>query len=271
VADSLREVKGFWEANSCGEALYLQGADYAGQSKKRYALEPFIESFAKFSEVSGKKVLEIGLGLGADHQRFAEGGASLFGLDLTARSVAHVLGRFRASRLTPRLLVGDGQRLPYLANTFDVVYSWGVVHHAPTPATVIHEALRVLKPAGCLKIMIYHKWSMVGFMLWVRYGLLRFRPFTSLATLYSRYLESPGTKAYSVREARELLAGCERVEISTTLTHGDLLSSEAGQRHQGILLKVARIVWPRWILAKLFPRLGLFMMITAWKPDIGGP
>lgn len=266
MAGSLHEVKDFWEQKSCGEALYLQEMDYENQSRRRYELEPYIDELADFSGARGKSVLEIGVGLGADHQRFSEAGASLFGMDLTARAISHVHGRFRAVGLIPNLLVGDGQRLPYRDHTFDVIYSWGVVHHAPFPGSVIEEAFRVLKPAGCLRIMIYHKWSMVGFMLWLRYGLSRFRPFMSLETLYARYLESPGTKAYSVEEARALLSRFENIDIRTTLTHGDLLTSQAGQRHQGLLLKVARIVWPRRILRTLFPKLGLFMLITARKP-----
>jgi len=84
--------------------------------------------------------------------------------------------------------------------------------------------------------MIYHKYSLVGFMLWLRYALLSGRPFTSLATTYSKYLESPGTKAYSILEARDLFRQFENVSIKIQLSHGDLLTSQAGQRHKGTLL-----------------------------------
>ncbi len=123
----------------------------------------------------------------------------------------------------------------------------------------------MLKRGGTAKVMIYHTYSLVGFMLWVRYALLRLRPLTSLAEVYAKYLESPGTKAYTVAEARELFQGFERVEVDTVLTHGDLLASSVGQRHQGLLLSVARVVWPRRLIRKLFPKLGLFMLITAVK------
>ena len=113
--------------------------------------------------------------------------------------------------------------------------------------------------------MIYHKWSMVGFMLWVRYGLLRFRPHASLTELYARYLESPGTKAYSVAEARNLFALFRSVNIRTVMTHGDLLTSKAGQRHSGVLLEMARRIWPRRLIKALLPNNGLFMLITATK------
>ena len=113
--------------------------------------------------------------------------------------------------------------------------------------------------------MIYHTWSLIGLMLWLRYALLRMRPFTSLKTLYARYLESPGTKAYSVSEARQLFAAFSDVRIKTVLTHGDLLSSDAGQRHQGMALNLARKIWPRRLIRRLLPNAGLFMLIEARK------
>lgn len=115
------------------------------------------------------------------------------------------------------------------------------------------------------KIMIYHKYSFVGYMLWIRYGLLRLKSGISWQDLYGNYLESPETKAYSVKEAKQLFSKFKAVEIDTVLGHGDLLTSSAGQRHQGILLSVARLIWPRWMIKRFFPKNGLFMLITTIK------
>ena len=90
-------------------------------------------------------------------------------------------------------------------------------------------------------------------------------PFMGLSEIYSSYLESPGTKAYTINEAHDLFSDFENVSIETVLTHGDLLTSKAGQRHEGILLNIARIIWPRFIIKKLFGKYGLFMLITAEK------
>jgi hypothetical protein len=106
---------------------------------------------------------------------------------------------------------------------------------------------------------------MVGAMLWIRYGLLRLRPFTSLKSIYARYLESPGTKAYSVVEARRLFGAFSEVRIRTVLTHGDLLTSGVGQRHRGTALSLARAIWPRWFIRRFLPKAGLFMLIEAIK------
>ena len=89
---------------------------------------------------------------------------------------------------------------------------------------------------------------------------------TPLNQIYSRYLESPGTKAYSISEARKLLAGkFTTVNIEVVLTHGDLLSSAVGQRHRGLFLQVARLIWPRRLIRIFFKKFGLFMLITATK------
>jgi hypothetical protein len=94
---------------------------------------------------------------------------------------------------------------------------------------------------------------------------LRLRPWLPLADIYSNCLESPGTKAYTIREAREMFSAFKRVEIGVTLTHGDLLEPGAGQRHRGLVLSIARRVWPRPLLRTWAKGHGLFMMIQATK------
>ena len=113
--------------------------------------------------------------------------------------------------------------------------------------------------------MIYHKHSLVGYMLWLRYALLAGKPFRSLSDIYSHHLESPGTKAYTVDEARKLFSQFSQATISTVLTHGDLLDSDAGQRHRGMLLSIAKRIWPRSFFRLILPKHGLFMLIEATK------
>jgi SAM-dependent methyltransferase len=268
VIEDKKEVRDFWDNASCGETLYLTSLDregYEAQARVRYALEPYCAEFARFHETCGRKVLEIGVGLGADHQRFAEAGAELYGIDLTDRAIAHVKRRFAAFGLTSALAVGDAENLGYPGDFFDLVYSWGVIHHSPDPAKAAREILRVLKPGGVFRVMIYHFYSMVGVMLWVRYGLLRLRPFTSLHDIYAQYVESPGTKAYTVSQAEALFAGATRVHAWTVLSHADLLASAAGQRHRGPALTLARRIWPRRLIRRFLPGWGLCLLIEGQK------
>lgn len=210
-------------------------------------------------------MLEIGIGLGADHQQYAEAGANLYGIDLTERAVEHTLKRLTAFNMTSKLSIGDAEHLDFPNNFFDIVYSWGVLHHTPDTPKAISEVWRVLRRGGVARIMIYHKWSMVGFMLWFRYALLRLRPWLSMDKVYSDYLESPGTKAYSISEARSLFAAFSEVNIHTVLTHGDMLLGRAGQRHRGVILGIAQKVWPRWFIRRFLSNSGLFMLIVARK------
>ena len=268
ISNGKQAVHDFWNNASCGETLYLAGRDrvgYEAQALRRYELEAFILDFAKFKESCNRKVLEIGVGLGADHQCFASAGAELYGIDLTQRAIEHTRHRLSCFGLTSRLAVGDAENLAFDEESFDIVYSWGVLHHSPDTPRAVQEVHRVLKRGGVGCIMIYHTWSLIGLMLWMRYALFRMRPFTSLKTVYARYLESPGTKAYSVSEARQLFAEFSDVRIKTVLTHGDLLSSDAGQRHQGMALNLARKIWPRLLIRRLLPNAGLFMLIEARK------
>ena len=144
-------VHDFWNEASCGEALYLAKTDrvgYAVQSQNRYALEPYILDFARFCEAKDKRVLEIGVGLGADSQKFVEAGAVSYGIDLTERAVEHTRQRLSAFGLSSVLLVGDAESLDFPDEYFDLVYSWGVVHHSPNTPKAIDEIFRVLKHGG---------------------------------------------------------------------------------------------------------------------------
>ena len=262
-------VYDFWDQFSCGEELYLTGTNqkgYDNQARSRYELDgDMIFPLARFSESKGLKVLEVGVGLGADHQQFAEAGAELYGIDLTEKAVEHTRKRLAYLGCESNLSVGDAEELDFPDESFDLVYSWGVLHHSPNTHKAISEVYRVLKRGGGARIMIYHKWSMIGYMLWIRYALLRLRPWVTLREIYSKYLESAGTKAYSIAEARRLFSAFTDVTITTPLGHGDLLESNVGQRHRGLLLTLAKKLWPRWFIRRFMPNSGLSMLIEVRK------
>lgn len=266
---TLDSVRDFWDEASCGKNLLLPeetAAGYAEQSAQRYRLEPYIPAFANWSAMAGKDVLEIGVGLGSDHEQFARAEARLTGVDLTPRAIEHSRKRLALAGLTSDLKVANAEALPFADASFDHVYSWGVLHHSPDTPRAIAEAMRVLRPGGSFVIMIYNKWSLVGMMLWARYGLARGKPLASLADIYSEHLESPGTKAYTPAEARAFFAPfAADLAVRSELTHGDLLSSGAGQRHEGRLLDIARTLWPRRLLTRVAKGNGLFLLINGTR------
>jgi len=268
--DEKERVRRFWDAASCGEEAYALGdsprARYEAHARSRYSLEPFIRSFARFDEGRERDVLEIGVGMGADHLEWAKSGPhSLTGIDLTPRAIEHARARFHIYGLHSDLRVADAEQLPFADESFDLVYSYGVLHVSPDTPRAVQEVRRVLRPGGVARVMVYHKWSMVGYMLWLRYALMAGRPTRTLADVYAHHLESPGTKAYTVREARGLFAGFSRVTVQSQLQFGDLLEGAVGQRHRGPLLKVAKAVYPRWLIRRTFRRHGLALLIEATK------
>lgn len=262
-------VRDFWEIAACGE-VYVEGerdrAGFDAQRQARYALEPFILPFASFAEARNVDVLEIGVGMGADHLEWAAAEPrSLIGLDLTIRAVETTRERAAVSGIAANLFVGDAENLAFPDDCFDIVYSWGVLHHSPDTPAAFAEIRRVLRPSGVARVMVYHRASIVGVLLWLRYAFARGRLGTSLDDIYSSYLESPGTKAYSRREINRLLvsAGFQHVKLSVELSSGDLLKGAAGQRHHGYGLSLARSIWPRRLIARFGRRLGLFLLIEA--------
>jgi SAM-dependent methyltransferase len=267
--DLKQNVHDFWNRASCGE-YYANGTNVRerllSQAAFRYQVEPYIPTFARFTEGHDKDVLELGVGMGADHLEWARSRPrSLVGVDLTSRAIEFTRTRLAQEGYQSDLRTDDIEDLPFRDHSFDMVYAWGVIHHTPDIAAAIREIHRVLRPGGTARVMIYHRYAMVGYMLWLRYALCAGRLKLSLDEVYASFLESPGTRAFSVPQARKLFAAFTNVQVKVALSPADLLQGDVGQRHRGRLLAAARRVWPRWLIRRALPGHGLNMMIEASK------
>jgi SAM-dependent methyltransferase len=96
-----------------------------------------------------------------------------------------------------------------------------VLHHTPDTPGAIEEVRRVLRPGGTALVMLYHRRSLLAFLVWLRYGLFRGRPLSSVGALLARHMESPGTKAYTGREVQQMFRGFRRVRVQPILTPYD--------------------------------------------------
>jgi ubiquinone/menaquinone biosynthesis C-methylase UbiE len=161
------DIRDFWQAHPCGEGLIPEsfeadiGRFFESYDAMRYSKERHILDCLKAIDFKGKSVLEIGLGQGADAEQIARAGAHYNGLDLTAEAVNRVKTRF-ALRKLPHGDVKQGSALdiPFADNSFDIVFSHGVLHHIPDIEKTQSEIARVLKPGGELIIMLYARNSL---------------------------------------------------------------------------------------------------------------
>jgi SAM-dependent methyltransferase len=223
--DQKQRVREFWEREACGE-IHADAAEgtpefFAQIERRRDELEPHIAEYADFAAARGQDVLEIGVGAGTDFVRFVRAGANATGVDLTARAVELVAQRLELEGLSAELRTADAEALPFDDESFDVVYSWGVLHHTPDTRRAFAEAVRVLRPGGRLCLMLYARHSWVSYGFWVRHALLTGRPWRSLSAVLARHMESEGTKAYTKRELRPLLAGLVDLRIDKIATAYD--------------------------------------------------
>ena len=219
-------IQKFWNKKPCGTFGNIPkevNAEYFDKIKKRrYLLEPFILKIANFNSYTGKKVLEIGCGIGMDGIEFAKAGAYYTGVDLSDQSISLCKKHFELFSQTGNIINTDAENLPFDDNTFDLVYSWGVLHHIPDMQKSINEVYRVLKPGGKIIIMIYNKYSLVGLQLYLVYGLLKFKLFKNFNTLYFNHHESVGTKAFTDNETRKMFKEFVNIKISNIVTPYDV-------------------------------------------------
>lgn len=193
---------------------------------------PWMPEIMGFRDFSGARLLEVGCGMGTDLLQFARGGAQVTGIDLTPRSIEISRQHLALYDQQGDFANADCERLPFADESFDVVYSNGVLHHTPDTAAAVHEIHRVLRPGGLARVMLYHRGSLAYWIqLVLRYGILKreFLHGSSIADIMSQHVEinegggRPLVKVYSRKEARQLFAMFAEIDIEVDqLTREDL-------------------------------------------------
>jgi SAM-dependent methyltransferase len=126
----------------------------------RYESEPHIDGFARFGSWAGRNVLEAGCGIGTDGVRFARAGARYTGIDFSPTALELGRRRFELEELDGSFVEGDLTSLPFGDASFDLAYSFGVLHHLEGTERAVDELHRVLVRGGTALVMLYHRDSL---------------------------------------------------------------------------------------------------------------
>jgi SAM-dependent methyltransferase len=229
---------------------------------------PLFSGLIDYGSLRGRRVLEVGCGLGAISAELARHGARVTALDLTYTGVTCATKRFSLDRSNGAAVQGDASRLPFANTSFDFVWAWGVLPHTPDAAAAIAEIRRVLRPGGEFRLMIYNRHSVYNWLgIVARYGILRFELLhRSVADLWRRYSDgrrlggSPLVRYYSAREVRQALKGFDVLEMRTFEQKAALTSLLPRGMRRAVEARI-----PDALMRVLFARLGMLLYCRAHK------
>lgn len=215
--DAKDEVRNFWDRHVCQADLPLaekgtrEFFDEVEEIRYRYHyhLPPLFERM-KAACGEGGRLLEVGCGMGTDILQLARMGLEVTGVDLTESGIGLAERRFALYGSEADLRVADAESLPFDDESFDLVYSFGVLHHTPDTGKAVAETHRVLKKGGKAFIMLYYRPSLNYLAHWVT-GV----PFDG-----SKKDKCPVERAYTKREIRQLFSVYDRVKIDIDYLFG---------------------------------------------------
>lgn len=174
-----------------GSAAFFDRVDavFLGWNQPLHGDRPFERIFPFDAVGPGARVLEVGCGMGTMAMTWARAGADVTVVDLNPVAVQQTNRRFELASTPLRSAIVDGRHLPFRSETFDYVYSWGVLHHSPDLRSSLAELLRVVRPGGGFGVMVYNRRSFLHAYLttYVEGFLHRERLFLDPVQLASRY------------------------------------------------------------------------------------
>jgi len=225
-----KENKTWWSRNPMsydwhGSNGFEEGsAEFFTEIDKRFfnssplfeGAQPFVR-FIPFPELNGKRVLEIGCGLGSHSQLLAEAGCKLSSIDLTTRAVALTKRRLELNQLPGEVMEMDGENMSFENNEFDFVWSWGVIHHSAHTDRIVREVARVLKPGGEFRLMVYNRRAFDSYVKLMR-GFASGKFFSGMSAdeVLSYYTDGFIARFYDQKSLKRLLEANGLRMLSTT-------------------------------------------------------
>jgi SAM-dependent methyltransferase len=211
--------------------------------------------------VDGVDVLEIGCGMGTHSELLARAGARLTAVDITPEAVAMTRRRLQLRQLPGDVREADAERLPFDDASFDLVWTWGVLHHSSSFERCLAEVDRVLRPGGRLFMMVYHRTSAIYYLhnVLIRGLVLGQRRHRSFADIYDANMDGAYARMFTRKEMAALLApGYARARIEISGQKAELLPVPASPLKQAVEERV-----PDAVARQLLRRWGFFLVVDA--------
>jgi SAM-dependent methyltransferase len=267
--ETIDRVKAYWNKRPCNirHSQETPGTKefYDQIEAKKYYVEGYIPAFADFEKWKGKRVLEIGCGLGGESINFARAGAEVVAYDLSTESIELAKKRAEVFGLSDKITFhqGNAEELDKILSPqiFDLVWSFGSVHHSPNPEKIIQQIKKYMGVKTVLKIMVYHKFSWKVFWILMKFGKGAFWKLDKLIAQYSEaQLGCPVTYAYTPWTVRKLLRGLKIKDIQ--IEH--IFPYKFPEYKDNVYKKVWYFRWlPKKVFHWLEKKIGWHMCVTA--------
>jgi SAM-dependent methyltransferase len=215
VMTSISAVYTFWNDRPCNIKHSTKHEDtvefFDEIAKKRYTAEPHIKSFMDATQWSGKRVLDLGCGIGTDSVSFAKAGAHVTCIDLTDSGISLCRKNFSLHGLSGEFYQGNIEELDTLLpvedlKSFDLIWSFGVIHHTPNPQKVFEHIPKFLSGSGEFRCMLYSKFSYKLFWLMHENNNWTFDNSSALIQKFSEAQTGcPVTTTYTFEEVKDLI------------------------------------------------------------------
>jgi len=221
--DKIKEVHDFWNGRPCN----IRHSDMPQDSLeffdevaiKKYRIEPHKKEFLALEKWRGKNVLELGCGMGTDAIQFAKAGANVVCIDLTGNSLALCRKNFAVHGLTGQFFLGNIEELDKIlpieyTKFFDLIYSFGVIHHTPNPKKVFEKIPLFLDAGGEVRCMLYSRFSYKLFWVMKEQNQWDFANADDLIRTHSEAQTGcPVTYTYTFEEISDLLGEKYHVDM----------------------------------------------------------
>jgi ubiquinone/menaquinone biosynthesis C-methylase UbiE len=230
----------------------------------QFPKEPPYAQLIPWEKVRDQRVLEIGCGMGLHASLFAKAGAKITTMDLTTTASRLARRRFQLQNVPASVIQSDGEKLPFSSNSFDQVWSWGVIHHSSDTPAIVREILRILKPGGTFRAMVYHRSSVRYWLIGgIQHGLVRGKLLKmSLAEVNQTFTDGAIARHYTKHELPILLDGFKNIRSKILQEAG----SDALPKISPVLQRIApqfASSFDQWIN----DHFGWFLFFEAQKPS----